>query len=374
VVYFNFERYLASFGFTISKIEALHFFIRERFMKKSLISFLFYLLFCVGISSSGIMACTFATDGGGTGSSGNGVLYLLDNFSDAVYVFDNAVNLTGTISPSRTLSGSQTLIQNPTVIAVDGQRDILYVADSTEQAILVFTSAHTANGNVAPLRKYPGVRRGGDMFYDSLNDSLYVTDILQNIIVAWDHVSLLSTGTAPSRTIVLNYQASGLVVDTQRNLLYVGNPSGRVVQMYNGALALSALVNPPTAANIFSDATQAFVNMNGFALNTENNILYVAESANPSIEIFNGVSVLASGAIAASSELEGSNTGLTVNMHKILIQDNSNTLWSIANNTLINLWTNAQQINTINGNTAPNQSLTISGATQIVGLDLDMTR
>jgi len=320
------------------------------------------------------MACTFATDGGGTGSSGNGVLYLLDNFSDAVYVFDNAVNLTGTISPSRTLSGSQTLIQNPTVIAVDGQRDILYVADSTEQAILVFTSAHTANGNVAPLRKYPGVRRGGDMFYDSLNDSLYVTDILQNIIVAWDHVSLLSTGTAPSRTIVLNYQASGLVVDTQRNLLYVGNPSGRVVQMYNGALALSALVNPPTAANIFSDATQAFVNMNGFALNTENNILYVAESANPSIEIFNGVSVLASGAIAASSELEGSNTGLTVNMHKILIQDNSNTLWSIANNTLINLWTNAQQINTINGNTAPNQSLTISGATQIVGLDLDMTR
>lgn len=366
-------------------------------MQKKLFRIVAHFLFLCGFVYSASLACSFATDSGGGGSSsGSGILYLLDNATTEVYIFGNAVNLNGTLTISQQITGdpnetntnpSNIFMENPTALAVDGQRDILYVADGNQNGILAFTGAHALNGQASATRFYPYAGTNDnvvDMFYDGTNDVLYVADANQLTIFKWERISVnpLATNTPPTSQIYLGFAMSSMTVDVTHNLLYVGNPTASpspAVQMYNGLLTLSTSgSNPPTATNIFTDSTQTFVNLDGMAVNptvVSGGILYVSETGYPSVEIFNNASNLEN-AVAATAELMGSNTGLVKNqLSKIIIQPaNSNTLWAIAGNTLINVWTDAQQINPVNGNQAPSSSLSISGASQIVSLGLDMTR
>lgn len=296
-----------------------------------------------------------------------GLLYALDRVNLAVYVLDNINSLNGAVDPVRTISGGNTLIENPTAITVDGRGDILYVADQTAQQILAFPTASTTGGDIAPLRTFPGITRAVALFYDLEGDVLYAADILLGTVVAWDGIRSLTTGTAPNRTIVLGYNPSSLFVDTQRDLLYVGDPSTQSVNRYKNASTLSVTSPFPPDA-LINDADAPLTNINSIALNDPNNILFMAESANPSVVMFDSASTI-SGSLTPDRNLEGSNTTLTIHMSQILFLENI--LYAILSNisTSIGVWDSA---NTLDGDVAPNRTITVNGAAEINGFAIDL--
>ncbi len=371
-------------------------------MQKKFSRVVIYFLFLLAFAYSGSLACSFASGGGGGGgsSSAAGILYLLDNQNTQVAIFPNATNLTGSQTVSQVLTGdpdnentnpNNYFMQNPTALAIDTARNILYVADSNQQAILAFNSASTLSGQVSAIRIYPYSGTNGhvvDLFYDASHDILFAADQNQQTVFRWAGISTtpLPNEQGPTGQIYMGFAMSSMAIDLPNNLLYLGNPTASpspAVEMYNGLLALTNDTNTPyVASNIFTEtpseiATQGFVNLDGMVVNptiVTGGILYVSETGYPSIEIFNNASSLQNEQVA-TQEISGSSTGLVKNqLSKMILQSNTNNIWVIAGNNLINVWQNAQQLDPQSQNIAPNVSLTISGAGQIVSLALDMTR
>lgn len=245
-------------------------------MQKKIFRIVTFYLLLSAIVYGGIIACEFATGGSGGGGSGNGVLYLLDNQNTQVDIFTNATTLSGTVTPTTTLTGdptnsntnpSFTYMVNPTAIAIDPVRNILYVADSTQQAILAYTNANTLSGQVSAARVYPYSTSSGlkgnvvDLFYDSNHDILYAADAGQQTVFRWLNISTgpLANNSGPTGQIYIGFAMSSMTVDlsTPGNLLYLGNPSasvGPAVQMYNGLLTLTNNTTTPFApSNTFTE-------------------------------------------------------------------------------------------------------------------------
>ncbi|MFO1464753.1 MAG: hypothetical protein U1F66_13380 [bacterium] len=306
-----------------------------------------------------------ACSGGGTPvPTATGLLYVLDRITKTVYVYDNIGTINGAVDPVRTISGDNTLIQNPTALAVDTLRDILYVSESTGEQVLVFTPASTKDGNIAPLRTYPGLTKGAGLYYDLDNDVLYAADSVDRSIKAWDGVSQLATGASFTRRIGLNYQPSALFVDTQRDLLYVGDPATATINVYASASTLGT--NNPSPTTSIQDSTQAFVDINSITVNVPNNFLFVGEDFNPSVEIFEKASTL-NGAVPTDRSLEGGSTGLTLDMGQVIFLQN--VLYVQLSRTQIGVWDNA---NSVTGDDAPDRNLTINPAQQILGFAIDL--
>lgn len=371
-------------------------------MKKNFRVWICFALMYAVLLGSG--PCEFGSDGGGGGgTTANGILYLLDNQNTQIDIFSNANNLSGTLSITQSITGDPdnlntnpafTYIKNPSAIAIDYTRDILYVADTNQQAILAFPNAHSASGQVSATRVYPYTLINGntlgtvvDLFYDATNDILYAADALQQTVFRWTGISTfpLPNDTSPTGQIYLGFTMSSITVDlsTVGNLLYVGNPLAQAIQMYNGLLTLSTNdTNPPTASNIFTEnpttvAPAGFVTLSGLALNptvVSGGILYVSERGYPSIEIFNNASSLQNNQ-SPTAEISGSDTNLVKNqLSKLLVNPNTNALWVVAGNSEVNVWNNAQQIDPANANQAPSIELSITDAGQLIDLALDPTR
>jgi len=293
-----------------------------------------------------------------------GRLYVLDRISRAVFVYDNVATINGAIDPVRTLTGTNSLIDNPTALAVDTRRDNLYVAETTGQQILTFVQASQADGDPTPLRTYPGLEKGTAMFYDLKNDTLYAGDSVDLSVRAWDKISTLPTGTQPTRRIGLGFPPSTIFYDSQRDILYVGDPHTASVKIYLNASTLGSSNASPNAT--IEDATQPFVDVDSVVLNVANNIMFAAEDVNPSIEIFDDASTL-TGSVPTTRSLEGDQTGLTLDLRQIIFDQN--VLYVQQSRTQIGIWNDA---NSLTGNVAPTRALTINPAQQIIGIALDM--
>lgn len=296
--------------------------------------------------------------------SPTGLLYVLDRINRAVYVYDNVDTLDGALDPVRSLSGSNTLIQNPTAIAVDTRRDALFVAETTGEQVLVFIPASESEGDIAPRRTYPGLNRAAALFYDLDNDRLYAADAIDQSVQVWDKISQIPSGTGPGRRIGLGYEPSSLFVDTQRDRLYVGDPAAGAVKAYANASTLG-VNNPPVDASI-QDSSQAFVDLDSLTMNVPNNILFVAEGFNPSVEIFDAASTL-DGSVPTDRNLEGGSTGLTLDMGQAIFLEN--VLYVALSRTQIGIWDSANQLT---GDVAPNRQLTVNPAQQILGIAVDL--
>ncbi len=312
----------------------------------------------------GPLCCTFGDIASSETTNGTGILYVLDDFNDAVYIYDGVDDLDGAASADRTLSGGDTEIENPTAIAVDTANNVLYVADTTNQNILAFTGASTKEGDVAPTRRYPGIQHAGAMFYDSVNDRLYVSDTTAQVIKVWDGMSELDDESVASRTITLDYTPAGFTLDRQRDLLYVADAASQAINVYTSA---STLATPPTATRTFTNSTQNFVNLDSLTMNIANDILFVSESSNPSVEMFDGASDL-SGTEPATRELEGSSTTLTSQMAQVLFLQSN--LYTVIDATQISIW---EGVNQLEGDTAPDRTITITPAQNIVGIAVDLS-
>src|SRR5262245_20923215 len=116
----------------------------------------FWLLFFALLFTAGCNSATPITTPTGT-------LYVLDRFNKSVYVFSDIHNLNGALDPQRTITGSTTQIAEPSSLAADSRRDILYVADGNANAVLAFIPGSTSDGDVGPRRTYPGLTEPGRM-------------------------------------------------------------------------------------------------------------------------------------------------------------------------------------------------------------------
>jgi len=311
-----------------------------------------------------------------------GILYVLDDFDQSVYVFPDIDNLNGALDPVRTITGGNTLITDPKSLAVDSRRDILYVADSDQDAVLAFIPASTTNGDIAPRRIYPGVFEPGGMYYDLVGDVLYVVDLSgRGFVQIWDRISQLPDNSEPTRSVTLDYDASAIFVNTEVEQLYLGEPDFDLINVYLNALRLDTIDPPPVDRTIF-EATPSpspsptasqlgFDAIDSITMNAKNDILYVAESENPSIEIFDHASDInstANGPAEPDRALIGDACGFTVDMGQIVFMDN--VLYAILSRTNIGVWDSA---NTVDGNIAPNRNILVNGATEIVGITVDLS-
>jgi hemin uptake protein HemP len=147
-----------------------------------------------------------------------GEVYALTGNSIGVF----AATATGTSTPVRLISGSLTLLNSASSIAVDAAQNI-YVANTNGNNVLVFSS--TATGNVAPAGILSGAATEIDtplgVALDSAGD-IYVASFNQpsNSSLVLEFAPAATGNAAPTRvlTSVASYTLSGLAVDALDNL------------------------------------------------------------------------------------------------------------------------------------------------------------
>jgi len=175
----------------------------------------------------------------------NDRLYVANTVGGSVLIYDNASTLNGgAVPPNRVLSGVLTALSAPTGLHVDTSRDLLYVANGTNE-VLVFNNAHTVTGNVAPGRTISGLSSPGGIYVDVVADRLYVANTGANSVLVFNTASTASGSPAPDRTLssggsLLN-QPRDLFIDTGTDRLYVANAGSKSVLVFNSA----STVNDP---------------------------------------------------------------------------------------------------------------------------------
>jgi hypothetical protein len=191
----------------------------------------------------------------------NDRLYMADANANAIYIFNNVSTLNGTVIPDRIVWGSNTTLNYPEFIWLDERTDSLYIANFSAQSILVFNSASTINGNIAPGRTITG-----------------------------------PTITGPA----------GIWLDTSSDRLYVADSGGSSLLIFNNASTLNGAVTPD---RILSGTNTTFTCPYGLWLDVANDRLYVADFCSSSVDVFNSASTI-NGNIAPSRIIAGANTGL----------------------------------------------------------------
>lgn len=242
--------------------------------------------------------------------SANDRLYVANQAGGSILVFDSASTITGNAQPTRTITG----ITAPIDVAVDNNRDLLYVASGLD--VFVFNSASTVNSNAAFSHDIKLGFQPSAIFLDSANDRLFVADLVGNAIDVFDAASTLNSSTGnltPTRSIKgpstkLN-APSGVTVDAVGKLI-VSNANGNSITIYSDAAGGDG--DLPADVEIFGASTT----LDGpaqIAVNRSNTLveLFVANSNGGNVPIFSDLGAQP-GNIAPSRNINGTNTKLTV--------------------------------------------------------------
>jgi DNA-binding beta-propeller fold protein YncE len=149
-------------------------------------------------------------------------LYVANQGGHSVLVFKKVEGLNGSVRPDVEIGGGETRIVQPIGVAIDWARDILYVLNEGSSEILVFEGASSQNGNSAPTRTLSAgdaYQSPSALFLDVEGDLLYVADKGENEVYIFRNASQ-AEGEVPHETIAgpntgLN-QPTALAVDTAR--------------------------------------------------------------------------------------------------------------------------------------------------------------
>ncbi len=194
----------------------------------------------------------------------------------------------------------------------------LYVGDPSAVALYVFNNANSINGNLVPDRKITSGAFSWPwrIWLDKASDRLYVTDDSTGHVLVFSNASTIN-GAAPAP-----------------------------VQDISGTL---------------------FTNPSGFWLDSVNDRLYMADSSSNAIYVFNNISTL-NGTVTPDRIVWGSNT--TLNFPQFIWLDERTDRLYVTNYSAhsILVFNNAS---TINGNIAPDRTITGSTITGPAGIWLD---
>jgi len=235
-------------------------------------------------------------------------LFVADLGGPAILIFDSASTKTGNIAPTRSIVGAATNLTGPIAVALDVTRNLLYVADGPD--VLVYSSASTVNGNVAPVRTITpnsGFTSGiGGIFLDSGADRLYLSDPATPAVAIFDNANALNGNTAGSRTLVgANTQLTqpgSLIVDSSNRLIVSNFSPPRIIIFSNAAT---------TSGNTSPAGTLTSTDMTGpnqITLNASNGDLYVADPFGARVLVFANAATV-NGNTAATRNITGANTG-----------------------------------------------------------------
>ncbi|HSW51601.1 MAG TPA: hypothetical protein VLG93_00090 [Sulfuricaulis sp.] len=321
-----------------------------------------------GTSLVGMLAI-IGSGGGGEGgfnygSGDDSLIYVSGNASDALLIYESANSVSGSTAASRTVAGGNTALAEPRGIAVDMARNRIYVANAVDNSILVFSSARTMTGNIAPARTISGGTLNGPtgLFLDVVNDRLYVTNNSGDSVLVYDNAS---TAIAPTRTLTgvdtdLD-EPAGIYVDTTRNLLYVANAGNtNQVLVFNNAATVNGNIAPVRSIPVLNAPV-------GISVDVMVDRLYVA-SGN-TIRVFDGAST-ANSASTPDRTISGGMSMLN-QPRDIFVDTGSDRLYvaNAADDTVL-VFNNAS---TVNGSPAPNRILNLPAFTNPWGIYVDVT-
>ncbi len=134
-------------------------------------------------------------------------------------VFANGLTATGNMAPSATISGTATTLNGPQYMAFDSVHDRLFVANvgtaTNLGTILIFDSASTLNGNVAPTRTIGGTVSGlvspSDVAYDATHDALYVLDATDILVYNTISNPAVTGDRVPDRDITVSFNLTAIL-------------------------------------------------------------------------------------------------------------------------------------------------------------------
>ncbi len=239
----------------------------------------------------------------------NNRLYVANQGTGSVLVWDAASTKSGPAAPNRTISGLATNLLSPVDVAVDTGKDLLYVADGRD--VFVFSGASTANGSPPPLHDIQVGFVIGGMYLDATNDRLFLTDPGANQVNVFNNASTLNLTVAPSRSIfgsaTLLNQPTGVAVDSV-NKLIVSNAGNNSITVYVNAAA----VNNNAPSSITLQGANTTLNVpHQIAVNKTSPVeVFVANSGAANVPIFSNLGQT-QGNILPSRNIVGSSTNLS---------------------------------------------------------------
>ncbi|MBI3802396.1 MAG: beta-propeller fold lactonase family protein [Nitrospirae bacterium] len=275
-------------------------------------AFVFFLL-----SIGTLQGCGGSGGGGGdrlngpnAAAQGDGNLYVVNGGTGSVSAFDSAVTADGDLSPSRhfpeTLAG-------PTGLFLDPTTDTLYVANTGQNAVLIFEHASTLRppvGLTSPTRMISGpqtrLQRPSALFYDTVQQRLYVANEGDSSVVVFHAscaTSALLNGNIPPCKVIAGpstaiHSPKALALDTGKDILYLSNTQADNLLAYDQATSRGGAPadcvktpNPcdtPPSRVITSAATPAGALRRpfGLTLDSANDRLYAVNAGGDSPAIF----------------------------------------------------------------------------------------
>src|SRR5215471_6965403 len=232
-----------------------------------------------------------------SGGGGTGQLYVSDQGGSAILRFSGATRATGNIAPAANISGASTQISNPQYIFVDTAANRLYVANLNGSNILVFEKVSTLNGNQAPSRVLTSASLATpiDLTVDTSKDLLYVAD--NSKVAVFTGASTANGSLVAVRTIQLTFTPVAILLDQSNDRLFVVNNTGNVAPT---AVISGSNTTLNTPAQLALDST------------TNAGELYVADPTGGNVSVFGNITTLTGNQnIAPSRNISGSATLLT---------------------------------------------------------------
>jgi len=202
-------------------------------------------------------------------------LYLADVAADAIWIFSPATSVDGNTAPARTLQGANVPLDDLWGLAVDTTRDILYVGDQDTSEIYVWDDAATINGNVTPDRTIEMGTGSRDIAVDQTNDRLYVC------AASGDEIWILNNASTQDGTVVIGRNingattqldnAHGIELDLSRDRLYVANRNTNAILAFDNVGTIDGNTAP---RNVISGAATGLDAPVDLALDRQRNHIY----------------------------------------------------------------------------------------------------
>ena len=283
--------------------------------------------------------------------------------------FDNATTTaSGNVAPSATIVGGSTTLDNPTFIRLDVSADRLYVANSGGPSILVFESISTKDANAAPDRTIsgPDLVVPIDVAVDTSLDLLYVADDI-DVFVYTSASTANGTNLTAAHDITTPITASigGIFLDAANDRLFVSDPSGNAVEIYDNASSLDGTVSP---TRTIQGAATHLAAPSSLQLDGSGRLVVSNSSASgPSITIY-AANVISTGTGAINAipvgEIKGASTGFDRPDQIAVDTSGTGTVYNVDSGAArVAAFTN---LSTATGNIAP--ARTISGSNTGISL------
>jgi hypothetical protein len=223
-------------------------------------------------------------------------LYVSSQSTNSIVRFNDALAANGNIAPSATIVGAGTTLDGPQYLAFDPVHDRLFVANvgtaTNLGTILIFDSASTATGNVAPARTIGGTVSGivspSDVAYDATHDALYVLDVTDILVYNAISTTTVTGDIAPNRDITVPFNLTAFCLDVTNDRLYATDAASNAIHIFDNISAQNGVVG---ASRTLGGALTKLSVPFGVALDPAKNLVVTNSGGSGSITVYSAASV-----------------------------------------------------------------------------------